>query len=1361
VRSHAKAATAGPTQRQAKGLGRFVRGAFATRGLSIRTNGSGARSHHRAAMAFAPLFATLAVVAFAPSANAAQLVEFGSFGGQAGGAAGQIRDGEGVAVNRAGAGGVEPGDVYVADSGNHRVEEFSKGGQFVRTWGKDVDATEPGTGFEICTAASGHTCKAGTSSREAGAFELDRGIAIDQDTGNVFVAESGGLNRRINVFSAEGQFEGAFGWEVNATAPAPELQFCTMASGCQGGQESSSAGGFNQIYSGALGVDPSSGDLWVGDVGNNRINEFSFTLNGAEEVTGVSFVRALGWDVNASAPAEELQECTVLTGCQAGTRGGGAGQFDFINGIALDAAGDIYVTSGSGCSTTSPCRVLKFNPDGTFKEVFGPSSGGESKCQLTWTSGSTGTNAASAIVVDPTDQHVFVTRKVTGTSFEVCEFDPEGTLVQRSPAEPVPTSSEAGGGSGIPSLTLALAEEGRAYVLAPTGTNTSWPVRIYGLVPAAPVELLPATEVAATSATLNGEVTVPAPGGTGFDVAYRFEYSADNGLTWLRAPSAGNASVGTTVPGTYPVHQKIEGLLPKTTYRVRLVSFTSFTTTSEERSLTTPVSVPRFSEIRASFADQSSATLEAKINPSGGATTYRFEWGPTTAYGNDVPADFEPFVGSGNEPALVTAKLTGLSAGTTYHYRIVARNSAGTAASPDQILETLNSCGLSEGRCFELVSPQDPGPVGIPGQNAAAVGVHFQATPEPGSLAYIIENGLSDATTGADVLYRGTRAPGWSSTQLNAPFTDRSETTSANSFSSVIYGLSADLSCGVVVSGQPLSDDASTEVVREAGGSNLYRRNPDGSYTAISKLAPENLDAISGFIVNEYSLVAMSDDCSKVIFVSAYRYPGVPSVSSPGGIRLYEWDDGTLRSLSYVPGPSGETLVVPTTGSGGGVGFEATINLVSADGSRVFFGAERQTSPNSEEIGKNGIFVREDGTSTRDLSLSETSTPDEGATYQWATKDGSRVFFTANAGLTGESSSEGTDLYEYDLESDTLTDLSVDHETGGAQVADFIGGSDDGSHVYFIAQGQLIPGKGKTLAQNKSDDTYSIYGAEGGIVSYVATIGEADLRPAHVKEPQYRTSRVSPDGRYLLFESRANVTGYESGGSREAYLYDDAASSSEATVCVSCRQDGRESVEPIQNFLLARGGESNPLYAPRSLVVRDGRPHVFFNSFDKLAAGGVEGAGSVYEWSHGQLFRIATEPPGINGPEENDILAQNVNFLDADADGTDLYFATPTSLNWEDRDGRVSVYDARIDGGFPEPPAPPAPCEPKSEGSCEGATAPPPASTPTPSSSTFNGPGNVKPKAQHKKRHKRHHRKRKARHAKHQRHANANRRAGK
>ena len=66
--------------------------------------------------------------------------------GSAGGAAGELSAPEGVATDAA-------GNVYVADLSNNRVEKFDSSGNFLRTWGKDVDSAA-GTGFEICTVAA-------------------------------------------------------------------------------------------------------------------------------------------------------------------------------------------------------------------------------------------------------------------------------------------------------------------------------------------------------------------------------------------------------------------------------------------------------------------------------------------------------------------------------------------------------------------------------------------------------------------------------------------------------------------------------------------------------------------------------------------------------------------------------------------------------------------------------------------------------------------------------------------------------------------------------------------------------------------------------------------------------------------------------------------------------------------------------------------------------------------------------------------------------------------------------------------------------------------------------------------------------
>ena len=84
----------------------------------------------------------------------------------------------------------------------------------------------------------------------------------------------------------------------------------------------------------------------------------------------------------------------------------------------------------------------------------------------------------------------------------------------------------------------------------------------------------------------------------------------------------------------------------------------------------------------ASSQTQSSATLNATVNPNGGTVTdCHFEYGTSTAYETNVPCTSLP--GSGSSPVAVSAPIAGLSH-TVYHYRIVATNIAGTSEGADQ-----------------------------------------------------------------------------------------------------------------------------------------------------------------------------------------------------------------------------------------------------------------------------------------------------------------------------------------------------------------------------------------------------------------------------------------------------------------------------------------------------------------------------------------------------------------------------------------------------------------------------------------------------------------------------------------------------
>jgi hypothetical protein len=80
------------------------------------------------------------------------------------------------------------------------------------------------------------------------------------------------------------------------------------------------------------------------------------------------------------------------------------------------------------------------------------------------------------------------------------------------------------------------------------------------------------------------------------------------------------------------------------------------------------------------------ATLNGTVNPNGASTTYKFEWGETTGYGNSTS---KVSAGSGTSAVPVSATLKGLEPGKTYHYRVSATNSFGTTVSEDVAFEPL------------------------------------------------------------------------------------------------------------------------------------------------------------------------------------------------------------------------------------------------------------------------------------------------------------------------------------------------------------------------------------------------------------------------------------------------------------------------------------------------------------------------------------------------------------------------------------------------------------------------------------------------------------------------------------------------
>lgn len=100
---------------------------------------------------------------------------------------------------------------------------------------------------------------------------------------------------------------------------------------------------------------------------------------------------------------------------------------------------------------------------------------------------------------------------------------------------------------------------------------------------------------------------------------------------------------------------------------------------------TAHAAAPTVSTRPAASVGQLAATLRATVNPHGSPTSYAFQWGATTAYGQQTP---NRSAGGGRGGRDVGFRLTGLTPGTTYHYRVVATNADGTIVGADRSFRT-------------------------------------------------------------------------------------------------------------------------------------------------------------------------------------------------------------------------------------------------------------------------------------------------------------------------------------------------------------------------------------------------------------------------------------------------------------------------------------------------------------------------------------------------------------------------------------------------------------------------------------------------------------------------------------------------
>lgn len=753
---------------------------------------------------------------------------------------------------------------------------------------------------------------------------------------------------------------------------------------------------------------------------------------------------------------------------------------------------------------------------------------------------------------------------------------------------------------------------------------------------------------------------------------------------------------------------------------------------------------PSIEDESVSNVASTSATLNATIDPHESATTYRFEYGPTAAYGTSAPP-VERLIAAGASGVAVEVHVQGLSPSTVYHFRVVATNGEGTESGADSTFTTEGPGGpliLLDGRQWELVTP--PNKHGALIESGRPEGGVIQAAANGEAIAYYASAPVTGEEAGSrspeqtSVLSRR-GAAGWSTEDL---MVQHDEGTGVALYKGTEYKtFSTNLTRGLL---EPYDFLKLTPETTE--WTPYLRDNPTATLQPLltatdvlpgAKFDPEDADNLNEAYKNVKEFEAGNPELTHVVLRSQ-----VPLTANATGYGLYEWFEGSLQLISILPGATETPATAPSTDAlfarlslyVGDRDLGRDIHAVSEDGTRVVFAGEDPTS-------------REEHLYLRDLALKQTVQIDVGgeskrARFWAADANDSKVFFSDEAALTPGATSGNLYQCEVKVVSEALT-CELSDLSAGIDVEGVIGASEDGSYVYFVAE--------------SSNGT--IYVSHEGTTRPVATVGTLKgPSAAYFNVPGDITMRVSPDGRYLAFMSTLSLTGYDnrdavSGKSdTEVYLYD---ASTQELRCVSCNPTGARPrgleihdyfgipTQPINDRSIYANGtwlsgsvpawinNSGIAYNQPAYLSNGGR--VFFNSSEALVPQDVNGLEDVYEY----------EPDGAGSCQAGEGCVELISsgssqeesiFMDASATGDDAFFLTAQPLVAKDVDKAADIYDAHVCSEatpcISEPVSPP-PCE--SSDACKGAPTAQPTVFGAPPSATFSGIGNqLPPKAKPK-----------------------------
>jgi hypothetical protein len=876
--------------------------------------------------------------------------------------------------------------------------------------------------------------------------------------------------------------------------------------------------------------------------------------------------------------------------------------------------------------------------------------------------------------------------------------------------------------------------------------------------------------VAATTATLNGHFTLDATAAT---QSY-FEYKAGTECTGGEVTATEEAGTGATVVSKAVA---VSGLAPGQAYTVCLVTVNAFGSETglpvTFKALAVPATIVPGSESVTEVTDET-AKLGGEIDPGGAETTYYFEYGTGEAYGEKTPVT--GLLASDDNPHSVSVPIQGLSPGTEYHYRLVVSNevsgkletSYGHENRTFTTESTGSTAGLPDGRQYELVSPAQKDGAQVFGLTGFGGDIFGGSSAEQASEGGEGITYMTSAPVGPEV------AGNSQDTQvLSKRVTKEGKEEWASQDISPAHATATEVR---INAGEPyrfFSTDLSEAVYEESESNAIAVRDNANGVPASEAFDSLPLTGLTGGIEFQDA----TPDLSHAIVIDG----------EGGATNIYEWSKERSEQepvqVNILPGgASGSNDQL-----GGIVGFGehpsgfAGRGALSNDGTRVVWGNESE------------LF-------TRDMATEKTERVDEAqggggsgnGRFQIANSAGTKVFFADSEQLMSGAASGSLYMFESErAEQGGLEPLSnltpVTSESEGGGVQEVLGGNEAGTVLYVVSSSVLATnanshGDGATRGQsNIFMLRETTVGSGSWSTTFIATLSGSDGRAyfAGPSEPFYGTPpvRASSDGNFLAFMSAASLTGYDNRDANsgvpdeEVYEYhapEVSGAGSGTLICASCNPTGArpagefdpgEAVFPglpmdpdyawegrwlagvipgwneaLHSSLEAHKRYGLPNYGSRVLS-DSGR--LFFDSADALVPADVNGKEDVYEYEPGGVGSCSSSPPGCVALISGGQGSQDSDFVDASANGDDVFFITGDQLVPADKDNVFDMYDASVcgasEGGvathscFPSSSVASPPCT--TADSCRAAQSPQPGVFATGGTATFSGAGNVTPAA--------------------------------